>query len=86
MKHGKGNQHEVVLIPTPSDDPNDPLNWTRGRKLTSTVSLAVYTFGVGMPLSAIYSVLVPITHATTLTLDDLVAGMLLCYVQIDLYD
>jgi hypothetical protein len=19
--------HEVILIPTPSDDPNDPLNW-----------------------------------------------------------
>lgn len=21
------NTHEVILIPTPSDDPNDPLNW-----------------------------------------------------------
>lgn len=27
---------DIVLIPTPSDDPEDPLNWTPKRKLLAT--------------------------------------------------
>lgn len=30
------NQKEIVLIPTPSDDPDDPLNWSPRRKALST--------------------------------------------------
>lgn len=40
-KHSKGNK-EIVLIPTPSDDPDDPLNWSPRRKALSTFCLAVY--------------------------------------------
>ena len=29
LKRGKGRFSEVVLVPQPSDDPNDPLNVTR---------------------------------------------------------
>ena len=37
----KGN-HEIVLIPTPSDDPDDPLNWSSRRKLLLTICVNVY--------------------------------------------
>lgn len=32
---------EIVLVPTPSDDPDDPLNWSPRRKIMSTVSVNV---------------------------------------------
>ncbi|KAK7894034.1 hypothetical protein LTR67_006735 [Exophiala xenobiotica] len=28
LKHGTGSSSHVVLVPQPSDDPNDPLNWS----------------------------------------------------------
>jgi len=28
---------DIVLVPTPSNDPDDPLNWALKRKLTSTI-------------------------------------------------
>lgn len=32
LKHGHGNRAHIVLVPQPSDDPNDPLNWPQWRK------------------------------------------------------
>ncbi|KAL2192695.1 major facilitator superfamily domain-containing protein [Corynascus similis CBS 632.67] len=32
LKHGKGRFANVILVPQPSDDPNDPLNWPQWRK------------------------------------------------------
>ncbi|KAH8703437.1 serine/threonine kinase 16 [Talaromyces proteolyticus] len=32
LKHGKGRFSSVILVPQPSDDPNDPLNWPQWRK------------------------------------------------------
>lgn len=34
LKHGSGRNAHIVLTPQPSDDPNDPLNWSTARKLT----------------------------------------------------
>lgn len=30
--HAKGKKNDVVLVPTPSKDPDDPLNWAPRRK------------------------------------------------------
>jgi hypothetical protein len=74
-KHASASQFkDVVLVPAPSADPDDPLNWSRRRKWLSTVSQSVYTLMVGIASAAIYSVLVPISDDTGLTLDDLNAG------------
>lgn len=73
-KHASGGQNDVVLIPAPSDDPDDPLNWSAKRKLLSTVSIAIYTFAIGTSSAAIYSILEPIENDTGLTLNDLNAG------------
>ncbi|TBU58126.1 MFS general substrate transporter [Dichomitus squalens] len=32
LKHGTGSYSHIVLIPQPSDDPRDPLNWPRWKK------------------------------------------------------
>jgi MFS family permease len=64
----------IVLVPTPSDDPDDPLNWSRGRKWLSLFCMVVYTFGVGVPTAAIYSVLTNIAEETEITLSQLNAG------------
>ena len=43
-KHASGGQNDVVLIPAPSDDPDDPLNWSAKRKWLSTASISVCVF------------------------------------------
>ncbi|KAF2447159.1 MFS general substrate transporter [Karstenula rhodostoma CBS 690.94] len=42
LKHGTGKDADVVLIPQPSEDPNDPLNWSTAKKL---VIMAVISYG-----------------------------------------
>ncbi|PNS21542.1 hypothetical protein CAC42_901 [Sphaceloma murrayae] len=51
LKHAAGKSGNIILIPQPSNDPNDPLNWTLTKKLT--VMLIV---GVG---SCIYGATIP---------------------------
>ena len=43
-KHASGGQNDIVLIPAPSDDPDDPLNWSAKRKMTSTASVSLYVY------------------------------------------
>lgn len=31
LKHARGHK-DIILVPTPSADPDDPLNWSPGRK------------------------------------------------------
>jgi hypothetical protein len=74
-KHASGTQlKDVVLVPVPSADPDDPLNWCKRRKWLSTASHCMYTLMVGIASAAIYSVLLPISEDTGLTLADLNAG------------
>ena len=32
LKHGTGRNAHIVLVPQPSEDPNDPLNWSTYKK------------------------------------------------------
>jgi hypothetical protein len=36
-RHAKGGESDIVLNPTPSDDPNDPLNFSSRQKLLSLI-------------------------------------------------
>jgi hypothetical protein len=40
-QHLESGDRDIVLIPTPSAHPDDPLNWSPRRKLMSTVSVSV---------------------------------------------
>ncbi|KAL3426895.1 major facilitator superfamily transporter [Phlyctema vagabunda] len=73
VKHSQAAQ-DVVLVPTPSDDPEDPLNWSKRRKLLQTSCVVMYTVMMVFPSSAVYSVTTPIAKATDLKVSDLVSG------------
>lgn len=69
-----GRGSDIVLVPTPSNDVDDPLNWTPRRKALAASCIVVYTVTVGIASAAIYSVLEPISEDTGLALADLNAG------------
>lgn len=62
---------DIVLVPQPSKDPEDPLKWSRKRKLWSLAMVFVYTLGVGIPGTMHYSVLADISKDTGITTADL---------------
>ncbi|KAF6803292.1 major facilitator superfamily transporter [Colletotrichum sojae] len=68
------DEEDIVLIPRPCEDPEDPLNWTRRRKLLATSCVVVYTIMIAIPSSAVYSVVTPIRKATGLSLTDINNG------------
>lgn len=74
-KHAAGEgQKDIILVPRPSEDPEDPLNWTLRRKLLATSCVVVYTIMIAIPSSAVYSVVTPIRKATGLSLTDINNG------------
>jgi MFS family permease len=68
------SKNGIELIPRPSDDPEDPLNWSPARKRLAVAMVVVYTFGTGMPLTFQYSVLSDITRDTGISTASLVQG------------
>jgi MFS family permease len=74
--HGNdlGHRGEVVLQPQPSADPEDPLNWSRRRKLVAISMTYLYVLGVGICTTVHYSVLTQIAEAQALTVSQLNLG------------
>lgn len=64
----------IVLNPAPSTDPEDPLNWSKARKLWSITMVYIYVFGVGIATTVQYSILTNISEETGIALADLNTG------------
>lgn len=64
----------IVLVPQPSDDPDDPLNWKRRRKIINAFLLFFYTFCTGVGGTSVYSVLTPISEDTGISIAQLNNG------------
>ncbi|KAF7595834.1 hypothetical protein BBP40_004646 [Aspergillus hancockii] len=73
-RHLDRGDSDIVLVPQPSDDPEDPLNWAPGRKTLSTICVSVYTLFAGIACSVVYSVLVPLSNETGVSVDALNEG------------
>ena len=69
-KHAS-DRSDIVLVPQPSADPEDPLNWSRKRKMWALAMVFTYTMGVGIPGTLHYSVLADITKDTGIPTVDL---------------
>ncbi|THH31940.1 hypothetical protein EUX98_g2249 [Antrodiella citrinella] len=74
MKRGTGRNEHIVLIPQPSDDPNDPLNWPQWKKEACfwTLTFAASLDGALSPLaSAGYNLL---TQQFSVSIDDITSS------------
>jgi MFS family permease len=72
--HDELNSDELVLVPKPSSHPDDPLNWSKWRKLLHVFNVYLYTFTVGVGATCTYSYLVDISDDTGITLTQLNLG------------
>lgn len=69
------NSNNFTLVPTPSGDPNDPLNWSQGRKWIHLACVVLYTTAICFCAACIYSIYGPLQEETGLSLADLNAGV-----------
>lgn len=74
LKHGTGRNGHIVLIPQPSNDPNDPLNWSRTKKLTA---LGITSFGTILYAAVISAMLNPAFFTISIQLDTTIAALVL---------
>lgn len=67
---------EIVLIPHPSNNPKDPLNWSRRRKLIQVFCLILFCYGGGVASCCIYPLLEEIAAdpSANVTIDNLNNG------------
>lgn len=56
LRHGTGKSSHIVLVPQPSEDPNDPLNWSDSKKITIVLIIGfgacIYASTLGPLLNA----------------------------------
>lgn len=56
------------------EDPEDPLNWTKKRKLLHTACMVMYTVMMVFPSAAVYSVAKPISTSTGISITTINRG------------
>ncbi|KAE8448172.1 hypothetical protein EG329_009776 [Mollisiaceae sp. DMI_Dod_QoI] len=81
LKHGTGRYSHVILVPQPSDSPNDPLNWSIWKKdgILLIVGLSAAVVGAfGPMLSPGFLVIAAALHISVPTLAQSTAWVILC--------
>lgn len=73
MKHEQGAT-DVVLVPQPSKDPEDPLNWSKWRKTITFFWASWYVFFAAGPSSALAPALLTMEKELNIPLANLNAG------------
>lgn len=65
---------KIILVPKPSADPDDPLNWSQKRKWLNVTLLLFYVFTTGIGGTSVYSVFTPISKETGISIAQLNNG------------
>ncbi|KAL3466690.1 major facilitator superfamily domain-containing protein [Aspergillus heterothallicus] len=73
VKHGHGS-HEIILVPQPTDDPDDPLRWSKPRKMTSIICAMAWCFFIGTMISGLSPAYILIEDDTGISVADLSTG------------
>ncbi|CAI7663376.1 unnamed protein product [Penicillium crustosum] len=78
LRHNE-EQEDIVLIPLPSSHPEDPLNWSRYRKLLSSTCQMAWCFFAAALISGLSSSYLLISEDTGISVADLSTGNGLMY-------
>ncbi|KAL4900035.1 hypothetical protein BDW74DRAFT_171117 [Aspergillus multicolor] len=73
VKHGQGTGN-IVLVPQPTNHPDDPLRWSGPRKMTNTVCAMVWCFFIGAMISGLSPAYILIEEHTGISVADLSTG------------
>ncbi|KAH6888538.1 major facilitator superfamily domain-containing protein, partial [Thelonectria olida] len=73
VKHGK-EHHDIVLIPQPSDHPDDPLRWSKTRKIQNVFVAMAWCFFAAAMISGLSPAYVLIEADTGISVADLSTG------------
>jgi hypothetical protein len=80
VEHGTGHK-EIVLVPQPTDDPNDPLRWGKNRKTITLVTAMAWCFFTGAMISGLSPAYVLIEEDTGISVADLSTGNGIMYLM-----
>lgn len=73
VRHEEGD--DIVLVPQPTDDPEDPLNWSKWRKRKLAICLMIAVFAADILTTALSAVLLDIEADTGISLSALNTGV-----------
>ncbi|KAK4938433.1 hypothetical protein LTR10_021150 [Elasticomyces elasticus] len=73
VRHAHGQQ-DTILIPQPSADPEDPLNWSDKRKLLNVISQCLYTFCTAIMIASLSSAYLLMEKDTGISLANINTG------------
>ncbi|KAF1810054.1 MFS general substrate transporter [Eremomyces bilateralis CBS 781.70] len=78
LHHGK-NQKDIILVPQPTEDPNDPLSWSSRRRLISTLIQMAWTLLGSAHINGLTPAYLLIHEETGITIFQLNTGNGLMY-------
>lgn len=76
-QHGDGS--DIILIPQPTKDPNDPLNWSPMRRLTGSICHVLWVLFGAIVINGLTVAYLAIEEQTSITMTDLNLGNGLMY-------
>lgn len=74
-----GDESDIILIPQPTKDPNDPLNWSSMRRLTASICHALWVLFGAIIINGLTVAYLAIEKDTSITMTDLNLGNGLMY-------
>lgn len=81
VKHGE-DHHDIVLVPQPSDHPDDPLRWSKTRKTQNVFCIMAWCFFAAAMISGLSPAYVLIEADTGISVADLSTGNGLMYLSL----
>ncbi|KAI1612640.1 major facilitator superfamily domain-containing protein [Exophiala viscosa] len=79
VKHNEGGQKDIVLLPQPTNEYDDPLNWSKGRKLLCACLLLLAVFSADIMTTLLSAAEVDMSAETGIPISTLNQGISVQY-------